>query len=147
MIDPLDGSIVFDSGARLDPRQALDVFRRSPLGKKGAKFHPGNAPWTGCTPGNRLIGGRAWHLDLTFEGQRLHSIRLDFELPRGAPRGWDTWSLPDELAKQAEYDRLLANDLGPDRHAFPWGTAGGIFDERAAAASLYVTYDASFNRP
>jgi len=55
-------------------------------------------------------------------------------------RSWADWSEDKERALQAEYAALLARELGPAPHTFPWGSAEALYDPRSASSSIVVTY-------
>lgn len=140
MIDKTTGAFLLDSGERVDPRESFDDFTASPLGQRGTTRARGNALWRDCTLHHCVSQGKRWGLVLTYEGQRLHSLRPWHEHGPTTGSGWGSWSLANEQAAVAEHDAIVTSWLGPRPWSFPWGTVSSSFDERGGSAVLMVRY-------
>jgi len=135
-LDAVTGVLTYDDGARIDPAVPLTAFRASPLGAEASSRQ--RDEWTWLELPSHLTGGVAFSATLTFEGERLFSIRL--HRPRAGRVGYASWSFDEEQAIVAEGTRWLSAALGEHRHSFSWGSAGSNFDERSASAYLLIRY-------
>lgn len=128
MIDPGSGRIAVKKGAALEPGMALKAFMA---------LFPKRA--SGGNLRARDAAGNRWIVAPAFRTGRLQSLNLMVDHKRYGS-SWDDWSLAKEKKRKAFHDAWLEDlGLGPE-HDAPWGTIRSVYDERAGAAMILVTF-------
>jgi len=121
----------------LTSRQSLHAFLVTDAGRN-AVDGGGNGGWQRYHFHRRpLPDGRVLGVSLFFFEGCLAQVTFGYR-PE-SESSWSNWSEKQERARAEIYQRDLAQQLGRTGQ-FPWGKAGAGYDDKAAAAILWVNY-------
>jgi len=129
-------------GGRLEPGLTRRRLLSSPLGREAARVDMGNG-WMTVGLGTHQLGGRAFLVSASFEGQRLDG----YTLCDADPRLDAEWDEKTERARRAAHDKWLEAALGaggerkPElTYALPWGEAWSSYDPRGGGTTIGVRF-------
>jgi hypothetical protein len=125
------GRIDFGRGT-LERCTSRDSFVASALGA-GAQILVENDPHV--TYGIRPEDGIA--AAVYFEGAKLRSVSLQFQLPSGREAAW---SVESERERKRMHDAWLQAEMGSPPYEFPWGRLESIYDSKGCSSSIIMSY-------
>ncbi len=157
-----DGKLVFvDPAGEISPAIGARAFARTQLGQEAGMKLDGMR--TRFFLDRAVIGGHAFRVEISYEGERLDRVELFLHLP-GDKAGWDGWTEANERQRKEAAETWARQIFGKEmevkpfeldgeeivpfevkwdtvrRAKFEWGEVLSYFDAKAGFSGVAVKY-------